>query len=118
MNIVLRLVLIFLTVVYLGFLINSIKKQKIQLSFSTFWIISDILLIIAIAIPNWVEKISSYLGIQTPSNMVFLITIFVAYVLIFDLTVKLSQEHKKNVLLIQEISMIKKRIEKLESNEK
>lgn len=114
--IVLRIVLILITLIYLIFLVKSIKKKKLQISFSTFWILSSIVLIIAIAVPNLVEWVSSTLGFATPSNMVFLLAIFLTFCLIFDLTLKLSQEHKKNVLLVQEISLLKSRVEKLEKD--
>ena len=114
MNIVLRIVLIIITLIYLAFLVKSIKKKKLQISFSTFWIFSSLVLIIAVAVPNFIEYISNFLGFATPSNMIFLLAIFLLFCLVFDLTLKLSQEHKKNVLLIQEISLIKDRVKKIE----
>ena len=116
MSLVLRIVLIIITLIYLMYLVKSVKQKKLQVSFSTFWIISAIILIIAVAIPNLIEWVSAKLGFETPSNMVFFATIFIAFCLIFNLTVKLSQEHKKNVTLVQEISMLKKRVEKIEKN--
>ena len=49
--------------------------------------------------------------------MLFCITIFVAFYLIFNLTVKLSKEAQKNTALVQEISLLKKRVEKLENDQ-
>lgn len=71
-------------------------------------------MIIAIAIPNFIEKLTSILGFEVPANMLFCITIFVAFYLIFNLTVRLSNEAKKNITLIQEISLLKEKISKLE----
>lgn len=116
MNIALKVVLIILTLIYLVFLIKSIKRKKIQVAFSIFWIIIPIILIISIAFPELVEKVSNFLGFVATSNMIFVVTIFIAYCLIFDLTTKISQEHKKNVLLVQEISILKDRVRKLENN--
>lgn len=114
----LRIVLIVITVIYLILLIKTIRKKKLQISFSSFWIVSAIALIIALAIPNLIEWVSSCLGFDLPSNMVFFITIFMAFYLIFKLTIKLSQEYKKSVTLTQEISILKNRIEKLEKVKK
>lgn len=114
MSVILRIVLITITLIYILILIRAINKKNLQISFSVFWIISGIFLIIALAIPNLVEWISSKLGFITPSNMVFCITIFIAFYLIFSITLKLAQENKKNISLIQEISILKKRVENLE----
>ena len=114
MSVVLKIVLISITLLYIVVLIKAIKRKNLQISFSIFWIVSGILLVIALAIPNLVEKISYKLGFITPSNMVFCITIFIAFYLIFSITLKLAQENKKNISLIQEISILKKKVRNLE----
>ena len=88
------------------------------MSFSLFWLITGILLIIALVIPNLVENISKTLGFEIPANMLFCLTIFVSFYLIFNLTVALSKENKKNTLLIQEVSLLKKRVDELEKSKK
>ena len=89
-----------------------------QLNFSTFWIISGVLLLLAVITPNLIENLTKLLGFEVPANMLFCITIFVAFYLIFNLTIKLSNEAQKNTLLIQEISLLKSRISKLEEKNK
>lgn len=118
MTVNLKIALILMTVIYLILILKKIKNKKLQLSFSTFWIISGILLIIAIATPNLIETVTKWLGFEIPANMLFCITIFVAFYLIFNLTVRLSREAQKNTVLVQEISLLKKRVEKLEEKEK
>lgn len=118
MQISLKLVLIIITLIYIFLILKSIKKKKLQMSFSLFWLITGILLIIALVIPNLVENISKTLGFEVPANMIFCLTIFVSFYLIFSLTVALSKENKKNTLLIQEVSLLKKRVNELEKSKK
>lgn len=114
----LKIALILITVIYLFLILKKIKDKKLQLSFSTFWIVSGILLIIAIITPNLIEWLTKALGFEIPANMLFCITIFVAFYLIFNLMVKLSKEAQKNTVLIQEISLLKDRVKKLEEGNK
>ena len=114
----LRIALIIMVLIYIFFVLKKIRNKTLQLSFSTFWIISGILLIIAIITPSFIEYLTKLLGFELPANMMFCITILVAFYLIFNLTVRLSKESKKNVLLVQELSMLKKRVEELEKNGK
>ena len=118
MQISLKLVLIVITLIYILLILKSIKKKKLQMSFSLFWLITGILLIIALVIPNLVENISKTLGFEIPANMLFCLTIFVSFYLIFNLTVALAKENKKNTLLIQEVSLLKKRVDELEKSKK
>lgn len=117
MPINLRIVLICITVIYLLIVLKKIKDKKLQLSFSTFWIVSTFLLMIAVITPNLIEQLTKSLGFEIPANMLFCITIFIAFYLIFSLTIRLSKEAKKNVILVQELSILKKRVEKLEEKE-
>ncbi len=112
----LRIVLIVISLIYIIFIVKEIKKNSMQGSFSTFWIISSVLLIIAAAIPNFVESITDLLGFETTSNMLFCFTIFIAFYLIFNLTIKLSKVYRSNVSLVQEVSLLKERVEKLEKD--
>lgn len=118
MAINLKIALIIMTLIYVGLMLKKIREKKMQLSFAIFWIISGALLILSIIIPNFIEDLTKLLGFEVPSNMLFCITIFTAFYLIFNLTMKLSKEYQNNVLLIQEISLLKKRVEKLEKKDK
>ena len=114
MPLTLRLALIAITLIYILLILRSIRRKKMNVSFSIFWIITGIVLIILAIVPNLVETISKALGFEAPSNMLFVVTIFMAFYLIFNLTTIVSQENKKNILLIQEVSLLKKKVEELE----
>ena len=114
MTINLKIALIIITLIYVFLVLKEIKNKKLKLSFAIFWIISGILLIIAIMTPNLIEYLTKIIGFEVPANMLFCITIFTAFYLIFNLTVKLSKEYQNNVLLIQEISLLKSKVEELE----
>ena len=120
MPLTLRLALIAITLIYILLILRSIRRKKMNVSFSIFWIIAGFILIIFAIVPNMVEAISKMLGFEAPSNMLFVLTIFIAFYLIFNLTTIISQENKKNILLIQEVSLLKKKVEELEEkmNEK
>lgn len=116
MSIELRIALIAITIVYTIIILKLIKKKEVNLYFSIFWIFSICVLIFSIIFPNIIIKISKIIGFQTPVNMMFCFAIFVSFYLIFKLTLILSQEYKKNVSMIQEISILKQKIENLEKN--
>ena len=77
-----------------------------------------LILVIAIAIPNFVQAISKTLGFEVSVNMIFCTAIFLSFYLIFNLNVIISKENKKNTVLIQEMALLKKRIEELEKIDK
>lgn len=114
MSIELRVVLIIITLFYLFVILKAIKNRKMQISLSLFWIFTGIILLVAAIFPNLFVYISNLLGFETTSNMIFCITIFLAFYLIFNLTMMLSKENKKTTKLVQEISLLKNKVEELE----
>lgn len=50
--------------------------------------------------------------------MIFCVTIFLAFYLIFNLTIMLTKENNKSIKLIQEISLLKNRVKELEEKYK
>jgi len=114
MSITLKIALIVITMIYLYLIISSVNKRKMQSSMSIFWIVTGFLLIVAIAIPNLIENISSFLGFEKTSNMIFCLTIFIAFYLIFNLTMLLAKQTNRNTSLIQEVSILKRKIAKME----
>ena len=116
----LKIFLIFTTIVYLLLIIKLIKKRELNINFSIFWILAGIALIgaliIMLIVPGVMGKISRMLGFEVPANMVFCISIFALFYIGLDLTWKISKENKKSIILTQEISLLKERVNKLEEN--
>ena len=116
MGLSLKHAMIIILLIYLFFILKSVKRKKMRIGYLIFWSITGVLMIISLLVPNLIENISRFLGFEVPINMVFSIAIFIILYLIFDLTTLISKENYKSTMLIQEISMLKKRIAELESN--
>lgn len=116
MGLNLRIALSIITIIYLLMILKDTRNKKILLSFSIFWIISAVPLIVAILFPGLIKSIATFLGFEVTSNMLFCVAIFISFYLIFNLTMKLSQEHEKNIMLIQEVSLLKDEVLKIKKD--
>ena len=108
---------IFLTigiVIYIYLTVKSLLKNDLQSSFLTFYFVSTIGLVIAIMMPKFIEKMTKVFGFEKSSNMIFCITIFILFYIVFKLTLKLSKEQERTVNLTQELSILKAKINKME----
>ncbi len=111
----LKIALIVVLLIYLLCILRAVKRKNMRINYLIFWSVMGIILIIALLAPNFIENASNFLGFGLPINMIFSIAIFIILYLIFDLTKLITKEQNKNVLLIQEISLLKKRVEELEN---
>lgn len=114
MQTTLKAVLIFITFIYIICILKAVKKKKMRMNYLIFWMIIGIILIVALFIPDFVENVSKLIGFEMPINMIFSMAIFIILYLIFNLTILISKEENKNTILIQEVSILKKRVEELE----
>jgi len=114
----LKIALVVILLIYLFVILKAVKKKNMRINYLIFWSIIGIILIIALCVPNFVDNISKFLGFELPINMIFSFAIFIILYLIFDLTKLITKEQNQNITLIQEISMLKKRVEELENKNK
>ena len=110
----LRILLFLGSVVVFTIISQCIRKRRIQLKDGIFWIAFGFLLILVSVFPVLAIWASSILGIQSPSNCVFLILIFLLGCHQFFLTIRISRLEIKNNQLVQNIVIYRK----LEDEEK
>ena len=110
----LRILLFLGSVVVFTIISQCIRKRRIQLQDGIFWVAFGFLLILVSVFPVLAVWASSILGIQSPSNCVFLILIFLLGCHQFFLTIRISRLEIKNNQLVQNIAIYRK----LEDEEK
>ena len=110
----LRVLLFIGSVTVFTIISQCIRKKQIQLKDGIFWILFSFLLILISFFPVLAAWASRILGIQSPSNCVFLILIFLLGCHQFFLTIRISRLEIKNNQLVQNIAIYRK----LEDEEK
>lgn len=111
MSISLRLGLIVVALLLIITTLVILKKDRMPIKYSLIWIFSSFLILLVSLIPGAFGIISNYLGFVTMSNMVIGIFIFILLMISISLTVIVSGQKKKITLLIQELSILKEKVE-------
>ena len=101
MTITLRIVLMIVSLLNCVWTLSSIRKARIKIESSIFWIVFSIVLLVISFVPELVEFGADLLGVQSPSNFIFLVIIFLLILKLFRLTMYLSQLEKKVDNLVQ-----------------
>ena len=101
----LRILLFLGSVVVFTIISLCIRKRRIQLKDGIFWVAFGFLLILVSVFPVLAVWAAKLIGIQSPSNCVFLIIIFLLSCHQFFLTIKVSQLEMKNNKLTQDIAI-------------
>ena len=100
-----RLLLFIGSVTVFAVISQCIRKRKMQMKDGIFWIGIGFLLILVSVFPILAVWAAKLIGIQSPSNCVFFILIFLLGCHQFYLTIKISQLDMKNSELTQNIAI-------------
>ncbi len=76
MPVVLRVILFVSSLLSFLFVVRSLKKSRVQIYDTTFWIILSALFVVLSIFPQIAIGLAELIGIQSPINLVFLIIIF------------------------------------------
>lgn len=111
MDIYLQAFILICAIMFVIIVLKSLKNKVISTKLSLLWILSAIILVICAIYSQPVIYISQFLGFEKPVNMVFFLAFLFLLVIVFYLCIITSKQQEHIKLLIQEISLLKKRID-------
>ena len=94
------------------FFLNNIKKSRLKISHSIFWIVFGLVLLALALVPEGIIQVSKLLGIQSPANLVYVVIIFMMIIKMFTNTLKMSKMSEQITALTQELAIYKLEAEK------
>lgn len=87
-----------------------LKKGRISMKFALVWYIPSLSIVLLVLFPNFFEIVAEMFGFQTISNLVAGALFVILFLIIIALTVIIAGQTTKINLLIQEVSMLKKKV--------
>lgn len=100
-----RIMLILGSVLTFLYFISGIRKNRLKINHSIFWIVFGLVLLVLACVPKALFWLSGILGFQSPSNLVYLIVIFLLVLKLFTTTVRLSRLSEQVTALTQAMAI-------------
>lgn len=94
-------------------LLRSVIKKKLELKYTLSWIIIILCLLVVDIFPSILTFMSNLLGIQLPSNMIFLVAIILLFAIVLTHTIHVSRLTDSNKTLTQELALLKKELDEI-----
>ncbi len=89
------------SVVTTGYILLKIRRSKVQIEDSIFWLFFSFMILLLGVFPNIAIRVSTFIGFESPINFVYLLIIFALIVHQFSLTLRLSQTNSRLKEVIQ-----------------
>lgn len=116
MPLVLQATVIILSVLFLIGICNLVAHGRMQIKYSLVWILLAIIILVLAIFPQIVYWLSGLLGFVMPSNFVFSFGLAFLLITSVSLSVIVSWQAHHIRLLIQEVSLLKKQVNKTEDD--
>lgn len=110
MPIFLNILLFGMAVGTFAYVLRKIRKSQMKIEDAIFWILVSIAILIMSIFPKLIFEIAYRLNIESPSNFVYLLFIFILLIKVFTQSIKISQLGYKINSLAQKIAIEEKEI--------
>ncbi len=114
MSLWLRVILVFIVLLYFGMLLYFIKKKMMTLKYILIWLLAGVIVGVLLIWPQLLAVLMKVLGVEVPANGLFIIAIFFIVLIVLSLTAIASQQTEKINILLQENAILEKRVRDLE----
>lgn len=104
-----RLLLVLGSIVAFSFVIRHIRRSRVKIEHTLFWVFMCILMLIMSVFPQVPFWLAGVLGIESPANFVFLLLIALLLINQFFMTMRLSHLEIRVQELIQAVALEKNR---------
>lgn len=101
----LRWLLIVASILILYWILHKIRKAKVKMEDTIFWIFFSAIIIILAIFPQIAYGLSNYIGIMSPANLIFLVIICTLVIKIFSLSISVSLLEEKITILSAEVAI-------------
>lgn len=102
---------------YFIIILYYLKRKMLELKYTLVWLAAGLIMGIMIYFPEILVRFVRMIGIESNMNGLFILCIAFIIMILMTLTSIVSRQQLKIRTLIQEISMLEKRIRELEDNQ-
>ena len=107
---------IIIALLFMVYMIVEIRKEKLSIKESFWWMMSSLLILILAIFPYSINWIADIFGIEYPPSLLFVICIVFLLFINFRNSKRISEQQMKIIDLAQNVSLLKERIKENDNN--
>lgn len=111
----LRITLSVAVVCYFIIILHYLKRKMLELKYTLIWLAAGVVMGVMLLFPDLLEWFRGVLGIESNMNALYILCFAFIIMILMTLTSIVSRQTLKIRILIQEISMLEKRMRELEA---
>lgn len=105
---------IIFSIVFLIFILNLVKKNKLEEKYSIVWIIFSVGILLISIFYNLFMEFSYKLGVYYPPILLLLFTTIIEGIYIIHITITITKQNKMVITLTQQLAILKEKVEEMD----
>ena len=98
------------SIVLIFFIINLVKKSKLDEKYSILWLLASFIILIVSIFPDIITKVANKFNVFYPPTLMLLFAILVLIAYTIHISVVITKQNKMIVKLTQELGILKEKI--------
>lgn len=92
------------------YIIYKIRKSNVRIDDMIIWILGSILLLVLSVLPIIPAKLAEFVGFMSAANFIYTSIIAFLMIMVFGLSIKISQQHEKMKDITHKLAILEKEI--------
>lgn len=98
-------------IVTVAAILYLMRSRRIREKYAAVWIVLAVAVVVIGAFPDLLSNAATFLGVQTPINLLFLVSGLVLLVVCVQFSVEISQLEEETRTLAEEIALLRRDVE-------
>ncbi len=111
-----NLAALLLAIAIVALVLEMLRRKKFREKYATLWLFVGMLTVILAAFPQLLNIASEIVGVQLPSNLLFIMSILLLLGVCLHLSLELSGLEDETRSLAEEVAILRTQIERLSSS--
>lgn len=100
------------TILFLAMVFRAVYRGKLKEAYALIWIAAGVVTGVLALVPVLLNRLAALLGIITPAFALILCTLGAMLLLLFQMTLVISEHHEKITRLLEETALLREELEK------
>lgn len=105
-----------LALIIVGLVVGMLHKRKLREKYAALWLVVGVATLVLAAFPELLTVVARLVGVQLPSNLLFILSILMLLGVSLHLSWEISIVEDETRILAEEVAILRTLLETLESN--
>jgi hypothetical protein len=102
-----------LALAIVALVVEMLRRKKLREKYAVLWLVVGVATLVLAAFPHWLNIVAEFVGVQLPSNLLFIMSILMLLGVCLHLSWEISVVEDETRTLAEEVAILRSQLEAL-----